>query len=99
MSKHTHVGPIDYIAVTTLEEVPETVQGYRVIGHCLEPEITEGDCVLVDTDMRRVEPVSGDLVLCVRDNKISLKRLRTDYNGNRWLEDGHGTHDLSDYYI
>lgn len=82
------VEPIDYVACTRARAAPETLRAYRVSGLCLEPEIRNGDTVVVDVAL---SPASGDLVVVVfEDGGCAVKRYREDGHGGRWLEDNDG---------
>ncbi|MDD5519075.1 MAG: LexA family transcriptional regulator [Candidatus Omnitrophica bacterium] len=49
----------------------ENVKGLLVRGFSLEPDIREGDVIFIDTEAK---PTSGNIVLCYRDEEISLVR-------------------------
>jgi phage repressor protein C with HTH and peptisase S24 domain len=78
--------PIDYVALTRSKSAPETVRAYRVKGLCLEPEIHDGDTVIVDTAL---QPQHNDLVVCVIDGQASVKRFK-EANGGKYLENNNG---------
>jgi SOS-response transcriptional repressor LexA len=88
--------PVDYVAVTRARPAPESLVALRVKGLCLEPEIKDGDTVIVD---RAREPVNGNLVVVVLDGTASVKRYKEDREGNRWLENGYGTYQLDEVYL
>jgi len=54
--------PVDYVVCTRAKVPPETLRGYRIEGLCLDPEIRDGDTIIVDS---LVLPQSGDLVVMV----------------------------------
>ncbi len=57
----------------------ENVKGLLVRGFSLEPDIKEGDVIFIDTEAK---PASGNIVLCYKDEELSLVRykhtLKTD---------------------
>jgi SOS-response transcriptional repressor LexA len=67
------IEPIDYVASTRQRAAPATLRAYRVKGLCLEPEIRDGDTVIVDTALT---PQSGDLVVVIVEGKASVKRYK-----------------------
>jgi len=90
------IEPIDYVAVTRLKPAPETLRAYRVKGLCLEPEVQEGDTVIVDT---AVSPQPGNLVVCIIDGQACVKRYREDGKGDKWLENNHGKYQPEDVHL
>jgi SOS-response transcriptional repressor LexA len=66
-----------------------------VKGLCLEPEIRDGDTVIVDTDL---QPLSGDLIVGIIDGQASIKRY-VEKNGDKWLENNNGTYKPEDVHI
>jgi len=85
------IEPIDYVAITRSRPAPETLRAYRVKGLCLEPEVKEGDTVIVDTALT---PQHGDLVVVIIDGQASIKRYKTDY-----LENNHGQFRPDEVYL
>jgi len=79
------IEPIDYVACTRNKAAPESLKAYRVKGLCLEPDIKDGDTVIVDTAL---EPQNGDLVICIINNEASVKRFRETDSG-KYLETNH----------
>lgn len=79
--------PIDYVAVSRLKPVSESMRAYRVKGLCLEPEIKDGDTLIVDTSL---SPQSGNLVVVIIDGHPSVKRYRSYPDGKKWLENNDG---------
>lgn len=78
---------IDYVACTRLKPAPETHRAYRVKGLSMDPEVREGDTVIVDTALT---PINNDLVVVIIDGKASLKWYKEDNQGNKWLENHFG---------
>ena len=79
------IEPIDYVACTRSKAASESLKAYRVKGLCLEPDIKDGDTVIVDTAL---EPQNGDLVICIINNEASVKRFRETDSG-KYLETNH----------
>lgn len=80
--------PIDYVAMSRVRPAPETMKAYRIKGLCLEPDIIDGDTVIVD---EALTPDDGDLVVCVIDGTVSIKRYRENKRG-KYLENNGGTY-------
>ena len=82
--------PVDYVVCTRAKTPPETLRGYRIEGLSLEPEIREGDTIVVDTT---TSPKSGNLVVVVgkprpgKDQLVGIKRFNKDGSKNGWVED------------
>ena len=90
------VEPIDYVACTRAKAAPETLRAYRISGLCLEPEIREGDTIIVDTALG---PASGDMVVVIIEGRAAVKRYREDAQGCKWLEDNEGRYQPDDAHI
>ena len=90
------IEPLDYIALTRSRAAPENLVALRIKGLCLEPEVREGDTVIVD---KRRAPVSGNLVVVMINGKASLKRFREDESGNKWLENRYGRYKPEEVYM
>jgi len=84
--------PVDYVVCTRAAMPPDTVRGYRIEGLFLEPEIKDGDTLIVDTAL---PPANGDLVLATMDGQIAIERYIEDQNGNRRLKDNEGEYQLN----
>jgi SOS-response transcriptional repressor LexA len=65
--------PIDYVATTRTKAAPENIKALRVKGLCLEPEIIDGDTLIVD---KNIEPHNNDLVVVFMDGQASVKRYK-----------------------
>jgi SOS-response transcriptional repressor LexA len=89
------IEPIDYIAITRSKPVPDTFRAYRVEGLCLEPEIKNGDTVIVDLER---SPVAGNLVVVIFNGKASIKRFRENEKGEKWLENNQGSYKPEDVH-
>ena len=63
-------------------------------GLCLEPELHEGDTLIVDTAL---SPQDGDLVIVIVDGLASVKRFK-DTGTDKWLENNHGRYKPEDVY-
>lgn len=90
------IEPVDYVAVTRSRPAPDTLRAYRVKGLCLDPEIKEGDTVIVDTAL---SPQGGDLVVVLIDGEASIKYYKEDEKGNKWLENHYGKFQPEDVHI
>jgi len=79
------VEPIDYVACTRSKPAPESYRAYRVKGLCLEPDVHDGDTVIVDTALL---PNPGDIILGIIEGVASLKRYVVNKDGkylqNNW---------------
>jgi len=84
------MAPIDYVVCTRDKIPPETLRGYRIAGLSLEPEIRDGDTIIVDTSL---SPNSGDLVMVVAEKSVAgargieIKRYSDDHQGDKCIED------------
>jgi hypothetical protein len=91
--------PVDYVVCTRAKVAPETVRGYRIEGLALEPEIREGDTIIVDTG---VPPSTGDLVVVVgksvvgKQRLVAIKRFGKNGHDEQWVEDNEGKCELDD---
>ncbi len=85
--------PVDYMAGSRINPYPETAIIYRVKGLCLEPEVKEGDKVVVDTALT---PLNGDLVVVLIEGQASIKYYKVDEAGNKWLENHYGKYKPED---
>lgn len=79
VSAGSGMDPIDYVAVTRAKPAPESLRAYRVKGLCLEPEVRDGDTLIVDTALT---PDPGDLVVVIMEGQASVKRFRGDHLEN-----------------
>jgi len=98
------IEPIDYVASTRAKPAPDSYRAYRVKGLCLEPDIHEGDTLIVDTDLC---PRNNDLVVCIIDGQASVLKYRERLpdrvgetgQSEKWLENNNGTYQPEDVYI
>lgn len=67
-----HEEPVEYTYWAKPRMAGRNIQAYIVRGRCLEPDIKDGDIVIVDQDLVG-EP--GDLVLCLIKDEIVVGRL------------------------
>jgi SOS-response transcriptional repressor LexA len=88
--------PLDYIALTRSLPAPENVVALRINGLCLEPEVRDGDTVIVD---KTRAPENGNLVVVIINGEASLKRFREDDHGNKWLENKYGRYQPEEVYM
>jgi SOS-response transcriptional repressor LexA len=88
--------PVDYVAVTRTRPAPESLVALRVKGLCLEPEVKDGDTLIVDRDRA---PVNGNLVVVIINSEASVKRYKEDGRGKSWLENGYGHYQMKDVYV
>ena len=88
--------PIDYVVSTRARIPPDTLRGYRIEGLFLEPEIRDGDTLIVDS---AIMPVNGDLVLAEIGNEIAIERYSKDGEGHESLTDNVGSYQLGDVRV
>lgn len=88
------VEPIDYVATTRARPAPDSLKAFRVKGLCLDPEIHEGDTVIVDNAL---SPQNDDLVIVIIDGQASIKRYRDD-GRKKWLENNNGHYQPEDVH-
>jgi SOS-response transcriptional repressor LexA len=67
------IEPIDYVATSRTRLAPERLVALRVKGLCLEPEIKDGDTLIIDKEL---QPQNGDLVVVLIDGLASVKKYR-----------------------
>lgn len=91
--------PVDYVVCTRAKVAPETVRGYRIEGLSLEPEIRDGDTIIVDTS---TPPAPDDLVVMVsepakgKQRLVAIKRYNRNGHNEQWVEDNEERCDLDD---
>ncbi|MBN1366621.1 MAG: helix-turn-helix domain-containing protein [Dehalococcoidales bacterium] len=95
ISAGSGVEPIDYVACTRAKPAPESYRAYRVKGLCLEPDVHDGDTVIVDT---AIQPNPGDLVIGIIDGVASIKKYVVTKN-DRYLQNNYGKYKPEDVYI
>jgi len=84
--------PIDHIYLLGLAAAKKSLEGYRVKGDCLTPEVQDGDVVVVDRDG---DIESGNLVVCLIDDEVHLGRFRK-IAGDYFLENRHRRYKLDE---
>ena len=84
--------PVDYVVCSRTVIPPESVRGYRIAGLCHEPDIREGDTIIVDIALA---PMAGDLVLVVAEDGVAIARYTEAENGDTWLDGVEGRYDLA----
>lgn len=85
-----HAGdPVDVAEYAYLSRkgAPKHLEGYLVKGTCLEPDIKDGDIIIVD---REGAIDNGDILACLIDGELHLARLRKVAD-ELWLENRYGT--------
>lgn len=83
---------IDHIYVDRPVTAPFTIKAYRVAGDCLEPDLHDGDYVIVDHDS---QIDNGDKVVCLCENQLHVAKLKIIGNGY-WLENRYSTLKMTD---
>lgn len=80
-----HGSPAEAESVPYSADVPRPQYiAVRVSGTCLEPDVTEGTVVIVDTEWTTNIP-EGHLVVAMHEGDPLVKWLSTDPAGVRWL--------------
>ena len=90
------IEPVDYVAITRERPAPESLRAYHVKGLCLNPDVRDGDTVVVNTGLT---PSNGDLVICIIDGEASIKRFREGEYGEKRLEDNDGKYQPENVYM
>jgi len=80
------VEPVDFVYRARPKLANKNIEGYIVHGKCLEPDINNGDIIIVD---REGEINNGDIIACLLDNEIHIARLRKIAD-ELWLESNDG---------
>ena len=83
--------PTEYV-YKPRESAKPSIEAYRVNSDYLEPEVRNGDVVIVD---RALTPEIGDIMLCSAAENLVVGHLRDD-DGNRFLENNHLRVNLAD---
>lgn len=84
---------IDHIYVDKPVTAPFTIKAYRVSGDCLEPDLHDGDYVIVDHD-RQID--NGDKVVCICDNQLHIAKLKIIGEGY-FLENRYATKKMTEF--
>jgi hypothetical protein len=83
--------PIDKIYVIPPSPTSK-ISAFRIRGRCLEPDIHDGDYIVVDENF---PIVLGDIIVCSTDGEYRigyLKKIEQDY----YIQNGDGYHKLND---
>ena len=83
--------PVDYIYRARTGAPGRNLEAFIVHGTCMEPEIKDGNIVVVDRDLPG-EP--GDVVLCLINDELHIGKLRREDNG-LWLRNKDKNHNLT----
>lgn len=67
------VEPLDYVPVPREQARGKRLEAYIARGHCLEPEVKDGNIIIIDRDG---EIDTGDIVACLVQGELRLARLR-----------------------
>lgn len=84
--------PSEFIYRPRAQAAPGNIEGYRVQGNCMEPEIPDGSIVTVDRDRA---PQVGNIIISVIDGEVLIGRI-IERDGSLFLRNGHGDHRLDD---
>lgn len=90
------VRPVDHFyRVWPGDKAPKNIEGYIVRGTCLEPDIKEGDVIIVDRD-GAID--NGDIVACRMGDELHVGRLRK-IAGELYLENGTGRYQFTECVV
>lgn len=80
--------PVQYVYRERAKSIDKNIEGYVVHGNCLEPDIKDGDVIIVDRD-GQID--NGNIVACLLHDfgHLYLARLR-EIAGERYLENNDG---------
>lgn len=78
--------PVEYVYIPKRKSASKNVEAYIVHGDCLEPEINDGDIIIVD---REGVVENGDIVACLVNDEFRVVRVQKVAN-ELWLEDRYG---------
>jgi len=67
--------PLEYVYRPRNTVKGANLEAYRVYGHCLDPEVKNGDIVIID---RSIEAAAGNIILCVVDDDLIIGRLNEE---------------------
>ncbi len=76
----------EYYYLSRAKGAPKNLEGYMVHGTCLDPDIKDGDMIIVD---REGAIGNGDIIACLVNEELHLARLRKVAD-ELWLENRHG---------
>lgn len=86
------VDAIDYIYIDRPEKAPFNIKSYRINGDCLEPELHDGEYVIVDHDSA-ID--NGDKVVCLMENQLHVAKLKI-IGKEYWLQNRYGTYKMTE---
>lgn len=82
---------VDHVFWSQSKVAGRRIVGIELTGDSIEPHAGPGDTLFADTDL---SPGDRDIVVCVMDDRLEVKRYREDY-GKAWLESKYGYWDIS----
>lgn len=85
-------GPFEYVYLPRSMAARKKLEAYRLIGHCLEPNIHDGDIVIVDRDR---PPQQNNILLCLVGDRLIIGRLEYT-TGVAWLRNNDESVQLDD---
>ena len=80
------IEPTEYIYRSRAKLANKSIEAYIVHSDCLNPQINDGDVIIIDRD-GAID--NGDVVACVIDNKFNIFRVRK-VAGEVWVENNNG---------
>jgi transcriptional regulator with XRE-family HTH domain len=83
---------IDHIYVDRPVTAPFTIQGYKVAGECMEPDMRNGDYIIVDHD-RQID--NGDTIVALCDGTLFIARLKI-IGPEYWLQNNYDTKKMAE---
>lgn len=89
------VEPIEYVYRTQAKPANKAVEGYIVRGTCLEPDIREGDIIIIQRD-GQID--GGDIIACVIGEQMHLGRLRKIAD-SLYLENRHRSYKFEECHL
>ncbi|MBA7645675.1 hypothetical protein ES703_53433 [subsurface metagenome] len=89
------VEPVDHVPIVKERARGRNLEGYIARGNCLEPEISDGNIIIVDRD-GQID--NGDIVAALVDDMLHLGRLRKIAD-ELWLESNHGRFKLEEAQV
>jgi len=89
------VEPVDHVPIVKERARGRNLEGYIARGNCLEPEISNGNIIIVDRD-GQID--NGDIVAALVDDMLHLGRLRKIAD-ELWLESNHGRFKLEEAQV
>ena len=74
--------PLDYLYLPRPEFVDREIQAFQCEGTCLEPDIADGDTIIIDRNAN-IDP--GNIVATLYEQKLHIGRLRV-IGGEQFVE-------------